>query len=169
MDTDQRRKKSEHLWKQFIAEGIWQWACVDSGLFGEAKNCYVSGYYVATCILCRVIIEDTLYRLYLQKRNEESGPCYAIEKEKPNLEDLKKWAKEKGLIDKDTHDKIGFIQERGNIEAHGRTKKLIRLVEKDPEKPVRWVIEEREAFEQLKNMFQILINLYKKHANRIDL
>jgi predicted DNA-binding ribbon-helix-helix protein len=102
--------RNEHIKSRFYVLD----AAVD--LFGEAVKCYRAEAYLACCICVRSAIEAALH---IAKTRTHVAPRAAI----INLEDthwdqLKKWARDEGVLDKALETRVDEARRLGNLGAH---------------------------------------------------
>lgn len=89
-------------------------AAVD--LFGEAVKCYKAEVYLACCICVRSAIEAALH---VAKTRTHVAPGAAIvDLEDTHWNQLKKWAREEGILDKVLETRVDEARRLGNLGAH---------------------------------------------------
>ena len=123
---ESRGREIDEVWQDLISnEGFHRnYIIFDSAidLFREALSCYQNGAYMATAIMCRSVVETTLYYSTTREPTKYSNGVVA-ELKIITLEDDKFYkileeAKKRYFIDKKLEDDIKDFREWGNFVAH---------------------------------------------------
>mgnify|MGYP000120728132 CR=1 FL=1 len=159
------------LWERLIStEGYSDaYAILNEAInvFREALNCYQNGAYLATCLLCRTVIESAVYLALT--RNIEGKKRIEVNLNYINAKwgRIEKEARRKGLLGSKEITIINKIRELGNIGAHYAQKVdeiLIKNIsERENRKGVIKIWPDREdALKKLKNTVLILQIIIRK-------
>ena len=78
--------------------------------FGEAKECFISGHFIATIILAQAFIEKTFYDIFIRKNLEKEA--------KHGLYKMIKYARKNNLINPTILDKVDTLRLKRNPFTH---------------------------------------------------
>ena len=161
-----RRREIDEVWQDLISSEGFQrnYIIFDSAinLFREALSCYQNGAYMATTIMCRSVVETTLYYSTTREPTKYFNGI-VVEWKIITLEDDKFYTileevKKKYFIDKKLEDDIIDFRRWGNFVAHYGSqvdKPFEKITIKKTFAETYW-IKRNHALEILKNTVMVI-------------
>ena len=164
-----RGREIDEVWQDLISSGGFHrnYTIFDSAidLFREALSCYQNGAYMATAIMCRSVVETTLYYSTTREPTKYSNGT-VVEWETITLEDGKFFtileeAKKRYFIDKKLEHVIIDFREWGNFVAHygSRVDKPFEKIAIEKIFARTYWIKKNRALEILKNTAMVIKRL----------